>query len=155
MKKWMLVLSLTALTAICGTALGTPIGVRVGYTDWDNVSQMHFGAHAKTGELFPNVDFTPGLEMGFGDDITIMTFNGDLAYKFTELMEAPWGLYAGGSLSLNYLNPRHLESDIHLGLSGLLGFTRLLSGGDELMLEARFGILDSPDFKITFGYTFF
>jgi hypothetical protein len=47
------------------------------------------------------------------------------------------------------------DSDTKLGLSVLAGTTRPLANGNELLGEIRFGLLDSPDFKLTFGYTFF
>jgi len=152
----MIILALAAGLALAGTASArTPVGIRAGYTDWDGLSQAHFGAHLKVGELFPNVDLTPGLEFGFSGGATVATLNGDLAYKFTELVEAPWGFYAGGSLSLNYLKPDAFDSDLKVGLSGLIGGSHLLNNGDQILLEVRLGILDSPDFKITAGYTFF
>ncbi len=164
MKKWLFILSLAAMMTVASLGLAQtqaqshtqpPVGARVGYTTWDSVNQMHFGGHVKISELLPNVDFTPGVEIGFGSNVTIMTVNGDLAYKFTEFVAAPWGLYGGGSLALNYVNPQGLDSDLDLGLSALLGTTRLLNNGHEVMLEIRIGLMDSPDFKATFGYTFF
>lgn len=135
--------------------LSYPLGLRAGHTSWENYSQIHFGAHAKLGDLFPNVQLTPGLELGLGDSLTLLTINGDLTYRFTELVSFPWELYGGGCLSLNYIKPQDLDSDTQLGLSGLAGLSKTLRGGDEVMVETRFGILDSPGFKLTFGYTFF
>lgn len=132
-----------------------PLGLRAGYTSWENISQVHFGAHAKLGDIFPNVQLTPSLEMGFGDDFTLVALNGDLSYRFTELVSFPWALYGGGGLGLNYTKPGDFDSDFQLGFSGVAGLGRTLSGGDEIMVETRFGILDSPGFKLTLGYTFF
>ncbi len=136
-------------------ALDFPIGPRVGYTSWDGINQIHFGGHAKLGELFPNVELTPGVELGFGDGFTIITVNGDLAYQFTELTAEPWGLYGGGSLSLNYVDHDQVDANLDLGFSALVGATLQLDNGNEVLGEIRLGILDSPDFKLTFGYTFF
>lgn len=149
------ILLLLILTASSSLALDLPLGPRVGYTHWNGINQMHFGGHAKLGELFPNVELTPSLEMGFSSGYTIVTLNGDLAYKFTELTSTPYELYGGGSLSLNYLDHDLLAGNMDLGLSALLGATRKLSSGDEVLGEIRLGILDSPGFKLTFGYTFF
>lgn len=132
-----------------------PTGLRAGYTSWEDYSQAHFGVHAKLGDLFPNVQLTPSLEMGFGDDLTLVTLHGDLAYRFTELVSFPWELYTGGCLALNYINPEVVDSDFQLGLSGVIGLSKSLGNGDDIMLEARLGILDSPGFKLTLGYTFF
>ena len=143
------------LTAAPALALEFPLGPRVGYTHWDGINQMHFGIHAKLGELLPNVALTPNIELGFGAGYTIITLNGDLAYQFTELTSAPWGSYAGGSLSFNYLDHDLLEGNVDLGFSAIIGGTRMMSNGHEMLGEIRLGILDSPDFKLTFGYTFF
>ncbi len=133
----------------------TAFGVRGGFTDWNGVSQIHLGAHLKIGEVFPNVQFTPNVEAGFGDDVTIITLNGDLAYNFTEFVAAPWNLYGGGALSFNYLNPQNGGSDTDIGLSALLGMEYAFANEHEGMVEIRVGLMDSPDFKLTFGYTLY
>jgi len=146
---------LAVLVAGAAPALGaTPLGLRAGYTSWENLDQFHFGGHVKLGDLFPNVAFTPGFELGFGDDVTVLTVNGDVAYRFTELSSAPWGLYGGGSLSFNFVDWDG-NSNTDLGLSLLAGTTYALDGGNELLGEIRLGLMDSPGFKLTFGYTFF
>ena len=158
--------ALSILILVAGTAsaqapadqsggLPFPVGLRAGYTNWENYSQLHFGAHAKLGDIFPNVQLTPGVEIGLGDSLNLVTINGDMTYRFTELVSFPWELYGGGCLSLNYINPDEVESDFQLGLSVLLGLSKTLAGGDEVMVETRLGILDSPGFKLTLGYTFF
>lgn len=146
---------LLMLAAAPALSLDLPVGPRIGYTHWDGINQLHFGGHVKLGELFPNVELSPGLEMGFSNGYTVIVVNGDLAYQFTELTSAPWGLYGGGSLSLNYLDHDLLEGNLDLGLSALVGVTRQLNNGNEVLGEIRLGVLDSPEFKVTFGYTFF
>ena len=132
-----------------------PVGLRAGYTSWEDYSQFHFGAHAKLGDIFPNVQLVPSLEAGFGDGLTLVALNGDITYRFTELVTYPWELSGGGCLALNYINPDQAPSDFQLGFSGLFGLSKALNSGDEVMVETRFGIIDSPGFKLTFGYTFF
>lgn len=155
MNRLLLVSALVCLAAGVASAEGTPpLGMRAGYTTWEGLDQIHVGAHAKLGDAFPNVALTPGLELGFGSDVTVLTLNGDLAYRFTELVRAPWGMYGGGSLSLNIVDWEG-ASDSDLGLSALAGTTYELASGNEVMAEVRVGVLDSPGFKLTFGYTFF
>jgi hypothetical protein len=133
----------------------TPIGIRAGYTNWKNWDQFHFGAHAYLGELWPNIEFTPNIELGFGDDVFTMTLNGDVTYLFSEFVGYPWGLYGGGSLSFNLVNPDVGDSITDLGFSVLAG-TRYTFSNDHIgMFEIRAGIIDSPDIKLTFGYTLF
>ncbi len=153
---------LFAVPAVAQTATETgtvnnniAFGVRGGYTGWNSLSQIHLGGHLKLGELIPNVNFTPNIEAGFGDNATIITVNGDLAYNFTEFVSYPWNLYGGGALSFNYYDQDNIESKTDLGLNALLGMDYVLSSGNEVMVEIRVGVMDSPDFKLTFGYTFF
>lgn len=130
-------------------------GVRGGYTGWNGLSQIHLGAHLKMGEIFPNVQFTPNIEAGFGDDVSIITVAGDLAYNFTELVAAPWNFYGGGSLSFNYYNPKDGGSETDIGLSAVAGLDYTFANEHQGMVEIRVGVMDSPDFKLTFGYTLF
>ena len=142
-------------TAASRSVNNTPFGVRAGYTSWKNLNQFHVGGHVYLGELWPNVEFTPNIEVGFGDSATVVTLNGDITYQFTEFFAFPWGLYGGGSLSFNWVNPDIGESKTDLGLSLLAGSTYTFANDHKGMTEIRFGILDSPDFKLTFGYTLF
>ncbi|MFO7608008.1 MAG: hypothetical protein R6X35_02245 [Candidatus Krumholzibacteriia bacterium] len=131
-----------------------PLGLRAGYTSWESIHQFHFGGHAKLGDVFPNVALVPGLEVGLGDNVTIITANGDMVYRVTEMTEAPWGPYIGGSLSFNFVDT-DAGSDSDLGLSAVGGTTYQLDNGNEVFGELRLGIMDSPGLKITAGYTFF
>lgn len=130
-------------------------GMRSGYTSWDGVDQVHFGAHLKLGEVLPNVRFTPSVEAGVGGGATIIAINGDLAYSFTEFVTHPWNVYGGGSFALNFIDPDVGESDTSISLNALLGLERIFANEHQGMVEVRVGILDGPDFKLTFGYTLF
>ena len=138
-----------------GPVHNTPFGIRAGYTNWKSYSQIHAGAHVYIGELWPNIEFTPNFELGFGDDVFITTLNGDLTYLFSEFVRYPWGLYGGGSLSFNLVTPKIGGTETDLGFSVLLG-TRYTFHNDHIgMFELRAGIIDSPGIKLTFGYTLF
>ena len=134
----------------------SPFGIRAGYTNWKSWDQAHIGAHIYLGEIFwPNVEFTPNVEIGLGNDVFIMTLNGDVTYNFTEFFSHPWGLYGGGSLSFNLVNPETGDPETDIGFSGLVG-TKYTFANDHIgRAEIRFGIMDSPSFKLTFGYTLF
>jgi len=133
----------------------SPFGIRAGYTNWKSWNQGHFGGHVYLGEPWPNVEFTPNVEIGLGDDVFIMTFNGDVTYLFTEFVSQPWGLYGGGSLSFNLVNPQIGDTETDIGLSGLAGVKYTFANDHIGMAELRFGIMDSPSIKLTFGYTLF
>ena len=132
-----------------------PIGVRAGYTSWEDVGQMHFGAQMQLGEVMENLSFTPNFEIGLGDNLTVAALNGDVTWAFSEMVNAPWGLYGGGSLALIWTDPEGGDANSDLGLSALGGLTRRFDNGHDGFLEVRVGLLDSPGLKITLGYSLF
>lgn len=154
-----LVMALSVLLLPCaGLAQGapsTPIGVRMGVTSWNSITQVHLGAHTDLGEIAPNVALLPNFEVGIGDDHTVLAFNGDLVYRFTELVSSPWGLYGGGCLSFLVVDGPGDGSETDLGISLVTGMTYLAPNGHTSMMELRFGVMDSPDFKFTVGYSLF
>jgi hypothetical protein len=132
-----------------------PIGVRAGYTSWESVDQIHFGAQVQMGEITENISFTPNLEIGLGGNLTVAAVNGDVTWSFSEMVNAPWGLYGGGSLALIWSDPEGAPANSDLGLSALGGLTRSLDNGHDAFLELRVGLLDSPGLKVTLGYSLF
>ena len=151
-KTVVLVIALILSASVVQATDNVPMGLRGGFTSGPD--QFHIGAHAYTGEIFTGVDLTPNLEIGFGSGFTTVALNADFTYSFTELMSPPWGFYAGAELSLLYMD-HDFGSATDLGLSALCGMTKILDNGHTGLAELKFGILDSPDLKITLGYTFF
>lgn len=132
-----------------------PIGVRAGYTSWENVDQIHVGVHVQLGEIMENLSFTPNLEIGLGGNQSVAAVNGDVTWLFSEMVNAPWSLYGGGSLALIWSDPEGAAANSDLGLSVLGGLTRRLDNGHDGFLELRVGLLDSPGLKVTLGYSLF
>lgn len=132
-----------------------PVGFRAGYTSWENVGQVHFGAHVAMGEVMENISFTPNVELGLGDGLTVAAINGDFTWSFSEMTSGSWGLYAGGSLGLIWVDPEGGDANSDLGLSALGGLTRRFASGHDGFLEVRAGVLDSPGLKVTLGYNLF
>ena len=62
--------------------------------------QFYFGGHVETSALVDRLHFRPNVEVGFGDDLTLITANMDFVYKFPTSRNG-WGLYAGGGPALN------------------------------------------------------
>jgi hypothetical protein len=123
--------------------------------------QIHFGVHTDLGDLAKNVRFQPNLEIGFGDNLTLFAVNAEAFYQF----ESEWAPYVGGGLGVNHLrfdydddpdNPFDddiSESDTELGVNILGGVELRDRDGDTFFLEGKFGLIDSPDFKLTLGLT--
>ena len=70
MKKIMSLVVLLTMAAAWPAMADTPIGLRAGLTDWGQLNQFHVGADFRLGEILPNIEFTPNVELGLGDDAT-------------------------------------------------------------------------------------
>ena len=145
-------------------------GPRVGLTF--NPDQVHFGGHIDFGNFAEHIRLQPNVEIGFGDDLTLIALNFEGAYRFQSRWDV-WTPYVGGGLGINLVssnndgvNPAenlaagvtHTEADdsrTDLGLNLLGGIEKGLKNGSRFFLERKLGLADSPDFKITAGWTFF
>jgi hypothetical protein len=120
-------------------------GLRTGYSA--DPDQFYVGAHVGAGPLVGHLWFRPNIEVGFGNDVTTIAINAELAYWFPT--KSAWRLYAGGGPALNIYDSDP-ESETKGGLNLLFGVAH--RGG--FFGEVKVGLFDSPEFKIGFGYTF-
>ncbi len=159
MKRLVLVVPLALLLAAAAPAAGEPhFGARAGYTI--DPDQIHFGVHAKVMELSEALVFLPNVEVGLGDNATLMAFNGELVYTFESVDWNRWRPYAGGGLGVNFLSLDDVpegadDSSTDLGLNAVIGVAKVLNIGHEFFAELKLGIEDSPDMKLTIGLSFF
>jgi hypothetical protein len=120
-------------------------GVRVGASlDPD---QFYFGGHIETAPLADQVTFRPNVEIGVGNNATVVAINFELAYKFPP--RQGWHLYAAAGPALNIINANS-------NASAQGGFTIGLGveHRDGLFAEVKAGAINSPSFKIGIGYRF-
>ncbi|MDZ4805278.1 MAG: hypothetical protein SGI90_10495 [Candidatus Eisenbacteria bacterium] len=132
-------------------------GPRVGLTF--EPDQVHVGAHMDFGNFAHHVRFQPNIEVGFGSDVTLVTANADVAYRFSENWDV-WTPYLGGGVGLNFYSAGDdglgNDTSTDLGLSVLGGIDKGLSNGDRFFLETKLGLTDtSPDVMLTVGWTFY
>lgn len=130
------------------------VGGRVGVTlDPD---QVHLGIHLDLGELAERVRVQPSVEIGFGNDITLVAVNPEVVYLFAK--KDKWTPYGGGGIGLNIVN-RDFPSagqdntELEVGLNLIAGIETLVSSSTRLFFEGKFGVGDSPDFKAACGFT--
>jgi hypothetical protein len=129
-------------------------GPRLGVTV--NPDQFHFGMHLDAGNFAERVRFQPNIEVGVGDHVTTVALNFEAMYRFRKRWDV-WTPYAGGGLGLNFFDWDHGygdSSDTELGVNALGGIEKGLSNGDRFFLELKLGLANSPDFKVTVGWTF-
>ncbi len=126
-------------------AAAQSVGVRAGASV--DPDQFYFGGHVETAPLVDQLRFRPNVEIGIGDDVTLVAFNIEFAYDFPQTGD--WRLYVGGGPALNLINVDD-DTDSEGGFNILVGGAH--QGG--LFAEVKFGLGDSPDFKIGVGYSF-
>jgi len=136
---------LASLFVFTGSAAAQDAGLRGGISV--DPDQFYFGGHVETSPLVDRLRFRPNVEVGFGDDLTLVTANMEFVYKFPN--RSGWGLYAGGGPALNvYMFDD--DTNTEAGLNFLVGVEQ--SRG--LFFEFKVGAIDSPDFKFGVGWTF-
>ena len=121
-------------------------GVRAGLSV--DPDQFYFGGHFETGPLADRVHFRPNVELGVGNDLTTVAANLELVYK-APLRRHPWSVYGGGGPAINFYDFEN-DSETEGGFNILGGFEHR----DGLFFEVKFGMIDSPDFKVGIGYSF-
>lgn len=130
------------------------IGFRGGLTV--DPDQGHLGVHLDLGEFVQNLRFQPNLEVGFGDDPTIIALNLEANYLFRGAGSLiP---YAGGGLGINFFSHdgRSMgdDEDVEVGINFLAGLEGFIGRNQKLFGEIKLGAGDSPDFRLTLGITF-
>lgn len=121
--------------------------------------QLHFGAHLDFGNFARHVRFQPNIEVGLGGDLVLVAINFEASYRFLSRWDV-WTPYLGGGLGVNIFSDDRAgvldESRTELGVNVLGGIEKGLSSGDRFFLEGKVGLVDeSPDLKLTAGWTFY
>lgn len=111
--------------------------------------QAYIGAHYVTAPLVDRLRFQPSVEVGVGDDLTVVALNFEFAYYFPAGRD--WQMYAGGGPAINIIDSDFRDSsDSEGGFNILLGVAHRRG----LFFELKVGAVDSPDLKFGVGYTF-
>jgi hypothetical protein len=158
LRKLLLVgaLALLPLVSHAASPTVTAFGPRVGASI--DPDQLVVGGQLSLQEFAPDWSFDPNLELGFGDDQTVIAFNLD-AYYHLRVSGSDWRPYLGGGLGVNFISwdephGEHDNSNTEVGLNVVAGFTIPAGSGDQWFTELRFGINDIPTLKIMGGFNF-
>ncbi|MFO7655026.1 MAG: hypothetical protein R6X25_14600 [Candidatus Krumholzibacteriia bacterium] len=133
-------------------------GPRVGLTA--KPDQFHFGVHYDFTGPARRVMLMPSVELGLGDDATLVTINLDAAARLRDPRER-LRPFVGAGVVLSFVswdddeNVIADDSDTQAGLHIFGGAERRVSRSNTVFLELRLGIADAPDFKATVGMTFY
>jgi hypothetical protein len=110
--------------------------------------QVYFGGHVETSPLIDRLRFRPNVDIGIGDDVTLVGFNFEFTYHFPT--RNPWNLYAGGGPAINWYDFEGGGDETEGGFSFLIGAKHR----DGMFFEMKIGMAGSPDLKFGVGYTF-
>ena len=135
---------LFVLSASPAAAQEPGLGVRAGVSV--DPDQFYFGGHYETAPLVDRLRFRPNVEVGLGDDVTLVALNVEFAYFFPS--KNPWQLYAGGGPALNVYDFEN-DTDTRAGFNLLVG----AQSHQGLFVEAKIGLDDSPNLKFGVGFT--
>jgi hypothetical protein len=138
-------LIITLFTSILSAvpAAAQEAGVRAGVSA--DPDQFYFGGHVETAPLFDRLHFRPNVEIGVGNDVTLVAFNIEFAYHFPTGRN--WFAYAGAGPALNLIRFRG-DTNSEGGFNLLLG----VQHNSGLFAEIKAGLANSPNFKFGVGY---
>ena len=140
LRRLLLGFAAVALLAFAGPAFAGP-GLYAGFST--NPDDFLIGAHFKPHPI-RNISVVPGVEGGFGDT-TMFAINGDVHYALP--LKAKFGAYVGAGLTENWFD---FDSGSEWDFGG-----SIIAGGTftKFSLEAKFGLGDTPDFKLVAAFT--
>jgi opacity protein-like surface antigen len=151
-----LVVPASAQTSGGGAGLGWEgWGVRVGASS--DPDQVYGGFHFEMGHFAEDVRFRPTIELGVGDDVTLLQALAEVHYVFSKVQV--WKPYVGGGIGLSHISlddvpPQVDDSDTDIALMGIGGVETSLKSAARFFLELKIGFGDDdPDFKVGLGWT--
>ena len=136
-----------AILVVCAAhAAAQSFGVRAGASA--DPDQFYAGVHVESGALVDRLHFRPNVEIGVGDDQTLVAFNFEFAYHIP-IQRTPWSAYVGAGPALDLRRTTH-DTSPEGGFNILIGLAH--RGG--LFTELKAGFADSPGIKFAVGYAF-
>jgi hypothetical protein len=150
--------ALLPLTALAQGPVVNAYGLRAGFsTDPD---QLVLGGQMSIGEVAPNLSFDPNVELGFGDNVTIIAFNLDMHYHF-DVEGSTWRPYVGAGAGINLIQvdlPPGIGDDSFTRVSGafIVGVSVPTQSGNRFFSEMKLGLGSSAtsDLKLLVGWNF-
>ncbi len=150
-----------AFCLLVGTA---SVAAEMGFYGWglrlgggDDPDQILVGVHQDFGEFVKNLRFQPSLDLGFGDDHTIVSTVLPVHYRFPGHSSAT--PYVGGGLLLAWIErdpPGRRGGDSEFEIAPLLagGVEWPVRETGEILLEIQIPGADVHDAKVFVGWIF-
>jgi hypothetical protein len=150
----LLTLSVCAFAPVARAQDAGSVGVRAGVSG--SPDQVYAGLHYESAPFADQLRFRPNLEIGVGDNQTVVALNFEFAYYIPiesgrrgRRARNPWSLYVGAGPALVI---DRFTNDTNSG-----GGFNILIGAQHrqgVFTELKVGMIDSPSVKFGVGYTF-
>jgi hypothetical protein len=136
----------TSFMLLAARGRAQDIGLRAGVSG--SPDQFYAGVHYETADLVDRLRFRPNVEIGVGDDVTLVALNFEFCYH-ARLPRTAWSVYGGGGPALNIYRSAN-DTTPEGGFNILVG----LEHRRGLFTELKVGALNSPSVKFAIGYVF-
>lgn len=150
----LLVLAALAPPAVSHASGAQRFGPQIGFSE--SPDQIFAGVHFVFADIAPRVDFVPSVDLGGGDDQTVLSLNGDFHFRF-RVSGSRWEPYAGAGLAVHSVHVNFGPFDHTETVSGgnvMFGAEVPTRRGSTFGAEARFGFGDSPSMKLLARWSF-
>ena len=149
---------------ICLLAGSGPALAEMGFYGWgprfgfgDDPDQILVGIHQDFGEIAESLRFQPSLDLGFGDDHTLVSGVLPVHYRFPGDSKAT--PYLGGGLLVAWIDRdlpgrRGSDSDFEITPLFVAGVEWQARGAADILLELQLPGGDGHDARLLFGWIF-
>lgn len=149
---------------ICLLAGSAPALAEIGFYGWgprlgagDDPDQLLIGIHQDLGEIVENLRFQPSLDVGLGDDHTLVSAVLPVHWRFPG--RANTVPYVGGGLLLAWIDRdppgrRRGDSDFEIAPIFVAGVEWSRSRSADILLELQLPGDDAHDAKLLVGWVF-
>ena len=146
---------LVLLPAAASAGSFTYYGPQLGFSQGPD--QLVVGGHLQWNSVAPHLDFVPGIDLGFGNNLTLVSLNGDFHYRIAT--STAWQPYVGGGIGLHFESANNTtgtarSSDTRTGGHFIAGFTVPTQARSRFFTELKLGFGDAPDLKVVAGWNY-
>ena len=136
--------------------LSLAAGPRLGFSS--NPDQVVLGGQLTVTGFAPSWSLEPSLELGFGDNATVIAFNADALYHL-RISGSDWSPHLGFGLqvanaSVNRPFPFNDVTSTNAGMNAIFGFSVPMAASSRWFTDLRLGIGSVPDMKLVGGINF-
>jgi hypothetical protein len=155
MRSQRFALSVALVLLFSGAASAEFRGIGPRFGVGDDPDQAIIGMHVDAGRFATNVRFQPDLELGIGDDVTLINFTFPAHYLFP--VSGSVRPFAGGGLAVGIEDQddrRGDDTDLEIGMVIAGGAQWEMSDANLFLLELDIIAGDLHDFELVGGFTF-